>query len=125
MAKSMSKERVWREAIADYQGSGVSVRAFCRGRQLNESSFYYWRKEIRDREAECKSGVPPVLAPVVLVDDPPGEAASQLSTPQSSATQPSAVIEIVLDDGTTVRVPPGSTRTQLAVVFAVLEPTRC
>ncbi len=120
MAKSMSKERVWREAIADHQRSGVSVRAFCRGRQLNESSFYYWRKEIRDREAGSKSGVPPVLAPVVLVDEPPGE-----STPQSSVTWPSAVIEIVLGDGTTVRVPLGSTREQLAVVFAVLEPTRC
>ena len=125
MAKSMSKERVWREAIADHQRSGVSVRAFCRRRRLNESSFYYWRKVIRDREAGSKQDVPPVMAPVVLVDEPLGEAAFQSSMPQASATQPSVSIEIVLGDGTTVRVPPDSTRTQLAVVFAVLEPTRC
>ena len=120
MAKSMSKERIWREAIADHQRSGVSVRAFCRDRQLNESSFYYWRKTIRDHESRSKSDVLPVLAPVVLVHEPLGE-----SAPQSSATQPTPSIEIVLGDGTTVRVPSGSTRTQLAVVFAVLEPTRC
>ena len=90
MSMSMSKERVWRQAIGDQQRSGTSVRVFCRGRQLNESSFYYWRREIRDREAGSKSGVALVLAPVVLVDEPPG-----------------------------------STRTQLAVVFAVLESARC
>ena len=117
---SMSKERIWREAIADHQRSGESVRAFCRNRRLNESSFYYWRKEIRSREAPSEQDAPPVLVPVVLVDE---------SASQSSATRPSALmsasIEIVLGDGTTVRVPPDSTREQLAVVFAVLGPTRC
>jgi len=117
---SMSKERFWREAIADHQRSGESVRGFCRARQLNESSFYYWRKEIRSREASIEQDASPVLAPVVLVDEPLGELASQ-----SSGMRPSALIEIVLGDGTTVRVPPDSTREQLAVVFAVLGPTRC
>ena len=117
---SMSKERVWREVIADHQRSGESVRGFCRNRRLNESSFYYWRKAIRSREVPNEQDAPPVLVPVVLVDESLGESTAQSLAPQSSAS-----IEIVLGDGTTVRVPPDSTREQLAVVFAVLEPTRC
>ena len=111
------KEPFWREVIADQQRSGASVQAFCRNRQLNESSFYRWRKRIqlRDVEASNKQDAPPVLAPVVVVDEPLGE----------SVRESSASIEIVLADGTIVRVPSGTTRTQLDMVFAVLETNRC
>jgi len=57
---AMSKERIWREAIADHQRSGESVRGFCRNRRLNESSFYYWRKSIRSREVPNEQDAPPV-----------------------------------------------------------------
>lgn len=108
------KERVWREAIAEQQQSGESVLAFCRDRGLNESSFYRWRKRIRlrDHETSGKKDVPPVLAPVVVVDEP-------------STHKPSTVIEIVLAGGYTVRVPSGATREQLGMVFAVLESGGC
>ncbi len=115
------KERVWRERIADQQRGGESVRAFCRERGLRETSFYYWRKEIRLRDSENAgnadaSGRSPGLAPVVVIDEPLDRAA---------ASAPATAIEIVLGDGTTVRVPPGSTREQLAKVLSVLEPARC
>ena len=108
------KERIWREAIADQQQSGTSVLAFCRARGLNESSFYRWRKRIRlwDCRTSSKKDVPPVLAPVVVVDDSP-------------TREPSASIEIVLAGGCTVRVPSGATREQLGMVFAVLESGGC
>jgi len=113
-----NKERVWRERIAEQQRGEESVRAFCRKRGLREASFYRWRRVIRlrDREAGSRDATP-VLAPVVVVDEPLSEAASR----SPAATS----IEIVLGDGTTVRVPPGSTREQLLAVFAVLESTRC
>jgi len=112
LRRNGDRERAWRQAIADQERSGESIRAFCRQRELQEASFYHWRREIRlrDRESDSK-GIPPVLAPVVVVDGPLGESATS--------------IEIVLTDGTTVRVPPGSTRDQLVAVFAVLEPARC
>ena len=112
------KERVWRKRIAEQQRGAESVRAFCRKRGLQEASFYRWRRVIRlrDREAGSRDAMP-VLAPVVVVDEPLGEAASR--SPEATS------IEIVLGDGTTVRVPPGSTREQLDTIFAVLEPTRC
>ncbi len=111
------REPFWREVIAGQQRSGTSIQAFCRSRQLNESSFYRWRKRIQlqDREVRGKKDAPPVLAPVVVVDEQLGE----------SAREPSASIEIVLADGTIVRVPSGTTRTQLGMVFAVLETARC
>jgi transposase-like protein len=104
-----TKERAWRETIAEQQQSGQSARAFCRKKRLNESSFYYWRKQIRlrDRKAGGKKDRLPVFAPVVVVDEP------------------AAAIEIVLGDGCTVRVPPHATHEQLDMVLAALESGRC
>ena len=112
-----SKERFWREAIGEQQRSGHSARAFCRHRQLNESSFYYWRKELarRDRVTRVRQDVASVLAPVVVMDEMHGDAASESPAP----------IEIVLRGGTTVRVPAGSTRQQLGMVLTVLQPGQC
>jgi hypothetical protein len=112
------KQQAWRERIADQQRGGESVRAFCRKNRLTEASFYRWRKEIRLRDRKTADNLtPPALAPVVVIDEPHGKATPQSISPTS--------IEIVLGNGTTVRVPPGSTREQLETVFAVLEPTRC
>ncbi len=123
------KERFWREVIADRQRSGESVRAFCGSRQLNESSFYRWQKEIRLRDADGNRRASPgltqdpphFLAPVVVVDGPSGECAIKPST----SPQPSAPIEIVLTSGYTVRVPASTTREQLGMVLAVLESAQC
>ncbi len=105
-----TKERLWRETVAEQQQSGQSVRTFCRKRRLNESSFYRWRKliRLRDRKADGKNDTLPAFAQVVVVDEPSA-----------------AAIEIVLTDETTVRVPPHATPEQLGMVLAALEPTRC
>jgi hypothetical protein len=112
------KERVWRERIAEQERGGESVRAFCRKRGLQEASFYHWRREIRlrDREAAGRNATP-VLAPVVVVEEPSGEAVTR--------SQAATSIEVVLGDGTTVRVPHGATREQVGAVFAALESARC
>jgi len=130
LRRNGDKERAWRERIADQKRGGGTVRAFCRERGLNENSFYHWRREIRLRDREntavpaqrpaATSDVPgrsAKLAPVVVIDDACGGA-----TPSSPS---SAAIEVVLGDGTTVWVPHGATREQLATVLAVLEPGRC
>jgi len=127
----VGKEREWRGVIDEQRESGSSVRAFCRGRGLREASFYRWRREIRLRdrdavhEATTSNHRPaadtadrsPVLAPVVVIDEPCGMA--------TRGSQSASSIEIVLGGGTMVRVPPDSTREQLAVVMGVLEQTRC
>ncbi|MBX9769840.1 MAG: transposase [Candidatus Obscuribacterales bacterium] len=47
------KEDFWRTKIAQWQVSGLTVRAFARSNNISENSFYAWRRElqIRDREA--------------------------------------------------------------------------
>lgn len=117
------KERKWRTLLERQRRSGESVRAFCRKRQLRESSFYRWRREIglRDREAGSKQ-TSPVLAPVVFVDEPRGEFGESRD---ASTDRTAASIEIVFDGGMMVRVPPHSTREQLDMVLSVLEQTRC
>ena len=44
-------ERRWRERMAQWQASGLSVRAFCLKHGLIETSFYYWKRELRARDA--------------------------------------------------------------------------
>ena len=120
LRRNGDKDREWREVLGEQQHSGLSVRAFCRGRGLHETSFYYWRREIglRDREAASKrqnKTSPPVLAPVVFVDEPRDAATNRTV----------ASIKIVLGGGATVRVGPEATREQLDMVLAVLGQTRC
>jgi transposase-like protein len=60
------KEKYWRDQVARWQKSGLSVRAFCAERGVVETSFYAWRREliIRARESgeldeqECVEGAP-------------------------------------------------------------------
>jgi transposase-like protein len=111
IGRDSGKERAWRRWIDEQRLGGESVRAFCRGRDLNESSFYYWRREIalRDGETVGTRKTMATLAPVVMIEELAGVAA----------------IEIVLRDATTVRVPSGATREQLSVVLDALESSRC
>ena len=116
------KEREWREIIDAQRRSGESVRAFCRDRGLYEASFYRWRREIRLRDRKVVGqDVMHALAPVVVIDGPrdgPRDGAA-------SSSWVATAIEILLRDGTTVRIPPDSTREQLDMVLSVLGQARC
>jgi hypothetical protein len=46
-----SRERLWRETVEAQARSGQAVREFCRERGLAESAFYFWRRELRHRDA--------------------------------------------------------------------------
>jgi transposase len=39
----------WAERIAAQQGSGISVKQFCKEQGLTEYSFYAWRKRLQER----------------------------------------------------------------------------
>lgn len=36
----------WREVLAEWQDSGLSIRGFCRRQGIAEARFYYWRKRL-------------------------------------------------------------------------------
>ena len=52
------KEQQWRQHIRDWQGSGLSIRAFCDRRGLSQPSFYAWRSELQRRDSDQPLFVP-------------------------------------------------------------------
>ena len=45
----------WRERLARWLASGLSVRAFCAQQGVAEASFYYWKRALRLRDAGTPS----------------------------------------------------------------------
>jgi hypothetical protein len=59
------RERSWRATMAEWQASGLSIRAFCSQRRLTETAFHFWRRELRQRDATPASR--PAASPFVPV----------------------------------------------------------
>jgi hypothetical protein len=63
-----ARERQWRRRVKDWEASGLSVRAFCRQHGLVETSFYYWKRELRSRDAATASArTKPVFVPMTVL----------------------------------------------------------
>lgn len=100
-----AREQFWRHAIADQQSSGRTVRDFCRDRQLTETAFHHWRRELRKRD-DARSATP-AFVPVTVVPGP--------SAPNTTCT-PNTTIEVRCPSGHVVSV----TGIPLCELFAVL-----
>ena len=37
---------LWAERIAECRSSGMSVRAWCRGNEISEKTYYYWQRRL-------------------------------------------------------------------------------
>lgn len=117
MAKKLrdaAKERQWREAVKQFERSGLGVRAFCRREKLTESAFYFWRRELDRRDAESTKrsdarrtvGLPNFL-PVDVTD----------SVPQQAS------IALELTGGSVLRLPGAISAVRLAEIVAAIEAT--
>lgn len=53
--RDQKKEASWRQVILAYAGSAMSVRAWCRDRQVSEAGFYWWRRQLARRDAAQSS----------------------------------------------------------------------
>ena len=66
MAKSVhgrpSREPYWRQVLARWKRSGLSVRAFCGAEGLNPMTFYWWRRELGRRD-QPTARLPPGARP--------------------------------------------------------------
>jgi transposase-like protein len=106
MAKSgsgrPSRESYWRQVLARWKRSGLSVRAFCGAEGLNPMTFYWWRRELERRDQPQ-----PAFLPVRVL---------------AETTGPSTVgIEVVLANGRSVRVSAGFDPGTLMRVVELLE----
>lgn len=101
-----SREVYWRGQVSAWERSGESVRVYCGSRGLSEASFYFWKRELKRRDAGASSGMSaPVFAEVRL-------------TPSAARE---ALIEIAFAGARRVQVHPGFDEETLARVLAVVE----
>lgn len=119
------REARWRRLIDEQKRSGLSIRAFCRGRKLAESAFYFWRRELQRRQDRLEHHSPTELSAsgaFVAVRVSEAEAGPDEPRGESAA---SGRIEIVLAGGHRVAVAAPVDRQALTDVLAVLEGRPC
>ena len=97
--KAASKRDRWRGLIAEQERSGMSVRQFCRERELAEHCFYAWRKRLRAQG----------LVRFALVE--------RGTAPEAVAE---ASLELVLATGERLRIGAGVDGTTLRTVSAII-----
>jgi hypothetical protein len=105
------KEAFWRRVIHGQPRCGLSIRAWCAHRQVRESSFFWWRRELARREA-----VRAALSPVRITPDSSMDEAADGSPGNGSRGS----IEILWPNQRRVRVVGPVDRQALADVLAVM-----
>jgi hypothetical protein len=93
-----SKAEHRRERVADQERSGLSVRQFCRERELSEYAFYAWRRRLRKGPVRF-----------ALID----RTASIITAPEPS-------LELVLASGERLRIGAGVDAATLRLVLEAL-----
>lgn len=102
------RDAAWRGVLGEWRASGLSIYAFCKRRQLQKSTFYYWRDKLGfGTPRPAKPAVPSAatsassagFVPVTLVAEPTVEVAAH---------------------GVTLRLPLGASREQIAAWLGVL-----
>ncbi len=119
-------ERRWRQAVRRWERSSETVRDFCLRHGLCESSFYFWKRELRQRDAQRRAGrggpssrrQAPTFVPVQV------EAAGG-ATAAAADDAADVAVEVLLGDGRVVRVRPGFDAATLRQVLALLEGRPC
>jgi len=85
--RNSEREAFWRDAVARRDVSGLSVRAFCQGENLPESAFYFWRRNLAERDGTLpkrpqansnRASAPLKFVPVAIRREAPPET-SELS----------------------------------------------
>ena len=94
----MARSEYWRNLVQQHAASGQPVSIFCSERGLTEQSFYSWRKQLSRK------------APVSFA----------LVSPDGSAGNAGASLELELGAGQRLRIPCGVDAATLRTVLTVL-----
>ena len=107
MARKLNSElrKVWRQRIDRQRPSGLTVAEFCRREGVPQGTFYLWKRKLQGKP-RSKSKRPARRQPAPAVRPVP-QASSQASFVQLplSSTRTSPWIELVLVEGTIIRIP--------------------
>lgn len=133
--QAIQRRSHWQEIVRGQRQSGQSVRAYCRQAGIEESAFYWWRRELARRSGKHSDGFPS------------GRKAPRSRSVRSAARSTSGAmaeagflpvqvaavrsreaggsLEIVLGGDRVLRIPPGFDRQTLREVLTVLEVRPC
>lgn len=127
------KEAFWRQHIQGWKRSGLSKRAYCKSKNLSESSFNAWNREIELRERENVTpahaeellagpvhqiSANPFVALRVLPDSPTEEAKAPPIAVNDSAN---ANIELLVPGGAVIRINADCSAVFIAQLFSALK----
>jgi transposase-like protein len=153
--RELQRQSHWQEIVRKQQQSGRSVRAYCREAGIEESAFYWWRRELARRSRQRGDHAPAGSgSPQVKPTRPAARSTRQgkPARPQGKAARPAArrssravaevgflpvrlaadrgaeaghSIEIVLGGDRVLRILPGFDRQTLLDVLGALEIRGC
>lgn len=46
MSELKDQKDLWREHIRNHQGSGLSVKEYCRRNDLRDGAYFYWKRKL-------------------------------------------------------------------------------
>lgn len=113
-------ERQWRDRVARWQASGLSVRVFCRRQGLTEPTFYYWKRELRARD-EVTASSPRPAAQRPAASRPPAKSPRPAFVPLTVLPSATLAVEVRCPSGHVVLVS-ACDAASLASLFAALNP---
>ena len=102
-------EPFWRLTIDQQRNSGLSVRQFCRGQRLSESSFHYWTRKLGSPQPDEQfpNGHAAAIVPVDVVN--------------SDEVGDDGMVEILTPSGMTLRCRASLGRQAIASVISAIE----
>ena len=109
--RDAERETRWRKVLAAWKRSGQSIRGYCREHGITEASFYFWRRELRLREAEAAQRNAAAFVPVRLKPEVPASCAP-------------GMIELAFN-GLTLRVPAHTDTDRIRELVAALDGGSC
>lgn len=112
--RDLGLERRWRERMAGWRASGLSVREFCQRRGLTEPTFHYWRRELRMRDSAASTAA-------MSSSSSSGKKSRPAFVPLTVLPTATLAVEVRCPSGHVVLLP-SCDATSLASLFAALEP---
>lgn len=110
----------WRELIAQQQGSGLSIAAFCAERAVAASTFFAWRRKLEIRPASAFVELTPSAASAAARANEHEASRVLVELPPASIELLPEPIELLLPGGLPLRVRKGFDAATLRQVVQAL-----
>jgi len=66
------REQFWRSLLSEWEQSGQTVYAFCKHRDLQKTTFYYWQRKLGFVASKVASA-PPAFVSLTITGEPMAE----------------------------------------------------